>query len=214
MDLEAIKQLAFENLGNRSSHPWKEPGNKYYHGERVAKLILLLRKHVLPEDDSHDEILTVAAWFHDIRNGVENHAEEGAKRAREVLAGTCTAYELDEICAIIGVHDNRHSDRSLFSDYVKLHQDADLLDHFGTYDVWTEFFHAAHHSRTIQDVMEWFQKTRRDQGEQYRSWMNFDISRTILDEKNAFVMSFGERFNVEGSGGIWRETELLKTVHR
>lgn len=209
MDLIAIKQLAFEEMGNKSSHSWKEKGNKYYHGERVAKLIITLRKYILPYDDSYDEILTVAAWFHDIMNGIEDHAKEGAKKTREVLAGYCSEYEIEEICKIISVHDDRYSDRSLFSDYTKLHQDADHLDHFGTFDVWMEFIHAVHHNRTIIDVIEWFQTTRRDQDKHYRNELNFEISKRIYDEKSEFVKSFGERLSVEGVGGIWNDKELF-----
>lgn len=210
MDLVAIKQLAFDYMGNKSSHSWKEKGNKYYHGERVAKLIITLRQFVLPNNESHDEILTVAAWFHDIMNGVENHAKEGARKTRDVLSKYCSEYEIDEICKIISVHDDRYSDRSLFSDYIKLHQDADHLDHFGTFDVWTEFLHAIHHDRTIIDVIEWFQTTRRSQDKHYRNELNFEISRKIYDEKSEFVNSFGERFSVEGVGNIWNEKELMR----
>ena len=210
MDLVKIKELAFEYLGNRSSHSWKETGNKYYHGERVAKLVIALRQHILPDDDSHDEILTAAAWFHDIMNGVENHSEEGAKKAEEILKDYCSEYELEEICKIISVHDDRYSDRSLFSDYIKLHQDADHLDHFGTYDVWMEFLYAAHHNTSITEVIDWFQTTRRKQDEQYLKELNFEISKRIYDEKSEFVKYFGERLSIEGSGGIWNEKEIIK----
>lgn len=212
MDLVAIKQIAFDYMGNKSSHSWKEKGNKYYHGERVAKLIITLRQYILPGDDSHDEILTVAAWFHDIMNGVENHAEEGARKTREVLAEYCSGYEIDEICKIISVHDDRYSDRNLFSDYIKLHQDADHLDHFGTFDVWMKFLHAIHCEDSIIDVIEWFQTTRRNQDKQYRNELNFEISQRIYDEKSEFVNSFGDRLGVEGTGGIWNEKELMKGI--
>lgn len=35
MNLETIKQLSFDSLGKKNSHPWKEKGNKYHHSERV-----------------------------------------------------------------------------------------------------------------------------------------------------------------------------------
>lgn len=208
MNLKAIKELAFEQMGNRSSHKWKEKGNKYYHGERVAKLVLKLRKYVLPDDDSHDDILTVAAWFHDIMNGNENHAEAGAERARDILAGYCSEYELEEICKIISVHDDRSSDRTGFNDYIKLQQDADHLDHFGIFDIWIRFFYAAHHNETLNDVIDWFESIHSEEYEKYRNELNFDISRQIYDEKCEFVNSFGERMSVEGRGGFWDEAEL------
>lgn len=210
MNLIVIKELVFEHLGNKSSHPWKERGNKYYHGERVAKLVIKLRKFIIPEDDSHDDILTVAAWFHDIMNGIENHAKEGAKKTRELLDGYCSQYEIEEICEIISVHDDRYSDRSLFSDYIKLHQDADHLDHFGTFDIWIRFFYAAHHDETINEVIDWFQNVRSKEVDKYREELNFEISKKIYDEKSEFVRNFGNRMSVECTGGIWDETEILK----
>lgn len=209
MDLVKIKSLAYELMGNKSSHDWKEKGNKYYHGERVSKLVLKLRKYILPNDDSHDDILTAAALFHDIMNGDENHGEEGAKRTREILSEHCTEYELDEICSIINVHDDRSSDHILFSDYIKLHQDADHLDHFGTYDVWMEFLYAIKHDMTITDVIDWFQNTRRNKDKQYKEELNFKISKKILDEKCEFVHYFGDRLSVEGIGGIWNEIKIM-----
>ncbi|MDF2544242.1 MAG: hypothetical protein K0S47_3960 [Herbinix sp.] len=211
MDLPKIKQLAYDLMGSTKSHEWKEIGNKYYHGLRVAILALKLRSYVLPEDDSHDDILTVAAWFHDISNGKENHAVEGAIKAREILAEYCSEYELNEICKIISVHDDRYSDRAMFSDYTKLHQDADHLDHFGTYDVWMEIVYALHHNDTIPEVIEWFQNTSRKYDKQFHAELNYDISKIIYQEKREFLHSFGDRFSVEATGGIWLEDQLLKT---
>ena len=119
---------------------------------------------------------------------------------------------MDEIYKIIYVHDDRYSERSLFSDYIKLHQDADHLDHFGTFDVWTEFLHAIHHNRTIIDVIDWFQTTRRDQNNRFRNELNFEISKKIFDEKSQFVNSFGDRLSVEATGGVWNEKELMMKI--
>ncbi len=210
MDLQAIKQLAFELMGNRRSHVGKEKGNKYYHGERVANLIIKLRKHILPNDDSHDEILTAAAWFHDISNGSDDHGKEGAKKTREVLAKYCSDYEIEEICKIISVHDDRSSKCDLYSDYIRLHQDADHLDHFGTFDIWMQFIYAIQHDHSFDEIIHWFRNTRREEAKHYREELNFEISKKIFDEKNQFVMYFGERLGVEGTGGIWNEDEIAR----
>lgn len=209
MDLERIRLLAFELMGNKRSHPGKERGNKYYHGQRVANLVQVLRKYVIPYDDSHDEILIVAAWFHDIMNGGDNHGEEGSRKVREFLKEYCSECELDEICEIISVHDVRSQGQSAFSDYIKLHQDADHLDHFGTFDVWMEFLYAIHNDMTIIDTIDWFQNTRRNDDKRYREELNFEISKRIFDEKSEFVHFFGDRLSVEGTGGIWNEAELM-----
>jgi HD superfamily phosphodiesterase len=209
MDMVAIKQLAYVLLGNKNSHPWKEKGNKYYHGERVASLVISLRKLILPEDDSHDDILTVAAWFHDISNGEDNHAEVGAVNAREVLHEYCTKEELDEICTIISVHDDRYHGRDTYSDYIKLQQDADLLDHFGSYDIWMHFIYSSAHDLAFNNVIDWLVDERPKDDEKYLRELNFDISRKIYNEKSDFVKSFAERFRTEGSGQFWNLGTIL-----
>jgi HD superfamily phosphodiesterase len=209
LDLVTIKKLAYDLMGNRSSHGWKEKGNKYYHGQRVANLVLELRKIVLPGDDSHDEILTAAAWFHDIMNGNENHAAEGAKKTREVIRNYCSLEELDEVCEIISVHDDRYNGRDTYSDYIKLQQDADLLDHLGTYDIWMIIAYAVPHGQTFAEASDWIQNTRLSEDERYRKELNFEISRRILDEKSSFLKQYSDRFKVESMGGIWKEDEIL-----
>ena len=209
MDMISIKKQAFELLGNKNSHHWKEKGNKYYHGERVAELVLKLRRLVLPEDDSHDEILTVAAWYHDIMNGHDDHAMKGAKKAREVLAKYCSIEELNSICDIIAVHDDRYNGRDTYSNYIKLQQDADHLDHFGTYDIYMMFLYSAPHGQTLNEVIDWLVNDRPAEDEKYRSELNFEISKKIYDEKSNFLKNFTERFKVEGEGGIWNINEII-----
>jgi len=214
MDLCALNKLAFELMGNRSSHDFKEKGNKYYHGQRVAALALKLRKLVLPDDDGHDEILTAAAWFHDVKNGTDDHAARGAEKAKELLSPYCTDEELAEICEIIRLHGSRHSGRGLFPPYVKLHQDADHLDHFGTFDVWACFLFAASHGETINDVRDWLYHGRPRENERYRDELNYDISRIIFDEKTEFLRYFTDRFYIESSGGIWNEEQFSQCEGR
>jgi uncharacterized protein len=212
MDMIAIKKVAFELMEDKNSHSWKERGNKYYHGERVASLALKLRKLIFPEDDSHDDILTVAAWFHDIMNGNEQHAVLGAERTREVLADYCSKDELEAICEIISVHDDRYTGRDRYSNYIKLHQDADHLDHFGTYDIWMTFLYAIPHEQKLSDTVDFLVNTRPTQDEKYRNELNFDISKVIYDEKSDFVKYFSERFQVEANGGIWDELSILNNT--
>lgn len=209
MDIITIKNLAFSLLGEKASHGWKEIGNKYYHGERVATLAVKLRELIFPGDNSKDDILTVAAWFHDIMNGKENHATVGATKAREVLQDYCTTEELDEICAIISVHDDRYSGRETYNHLIKLHQDADHLDHFGTYDVWMSFLYAVPHDMKFHEVIDWLVHVRPTQDEKYRNELNYNLSKKIYDEKAEFLKEFSKRFQVEGSGGIWNE-DLIK----
>ncbi|MHB1483077.1 MAG: HD domain-containing protein [Saccharofermentanales bacterium] len=210
MDLTAIKKLAYELMGNKRSHDWKEKGNKYLHGERVASLVLKLRKQLLPGDDSHDDILVVAAWLHDIANGVAGHESKGAKKLRHALTGYCSETELDTICEIITFHDDRNSGYDSYSDYIKLHQDADHLDHFGSYEVWTHFLYAVPHELNILDVLDYFKNVRPTEDEKYLSELNFEVSKNIYNEKREFLQNFIDRFGVECTGGIWNEERFFE----
>ena len=210
MNLDTIKKIAFDVLGEKKSHSWKDKGNKYYHGERTANLAIKLRQHIIPDDDSYDDILTVAAWFHDVMNGGENHCLVGAEKAREFLSGYCTADELDSICEIISVHDDRDYDNSRHSVYIKLHQDADHLDHFGIFEIWSHFLYVSPINQTMNESIEWLKDVRPTKTEKYRKELNFEISKKIYDEKMEFLERFTERFAVEGKGEIWNEDKLLK----
>lgn len=213
MDLLKMKEIAYRELGEKSSHSWKEKGNKYHHGLRVAKLALELRRRIFPADDGHDEILTAAAWFHDLCNGEEEHAKRGALKTRSLLHGLCTEDELEEICGIIAVHDDRHPEGSPYSRYVQLQQDADHLDHFGTYDIWTVVLYTVERGETILDAVEWLRKTRHEAHEAYAGYrpeLNFSLSKRIYDEKCDFENLFAERFAKECDGEIVGLDRLLE----
>jgi hypothetical protein len=209
MDLTKIKQIAFEQMSERSSHSWKERGNKYTHGERVARLALTLRQLLFPADSSHDSILTVAAWFHDIDNGVDDHCKKGAATTRALLEGLCEPAELNEITSIIAIHDERHGNRDAYSCWVKLHQDADLLDHFGTYEIWMNFLYAVPHDITLTEVVEYIQTGRLADDARYKSELNYELSRAIYSEKSEFVGKFAERFAVETDGKFFDLEKII-----
>jgi uncharacterized protein len=209
MDLSLIKQIVQAEMCDKRSSPYNERGDKYTHGERVAILGVRLHQLIFPNENTYDDVLTVAAWFHDVRNGMDNHAMRGVERTRELLSGHCTAAELDEICGIIAVHDDRNAKGGGYSNTIRLHQDADLLDHYGTFDIWRLVTYTAGHNETINDALRYLQNKWPDDMAKWRDELNFDLSKKIFDDKSIFVQSFIERFAVEVSGGIWNEEALL-----
>ncbi|MDR0946845.1 MAG: HD domain-containing protein, partial [Ruminococcus sp.] len=137
IDLHKIKRVMEDLMLDRYQHPDRGLGDAFYHSERTAKLSIHLREKIFPNDNSHDDILRVAAWFHDIAKGMPEHARFGAVMAREALKDFCTSDDLDEIYEIIRLHDDRgHSE---YNNWVKLQQDADFIDHYGTYNIWFNF---------------------------------------------------------------------------
>ncbi|MCL2772854.1 MAG: hypothetical protein FWD71_05850 [Oscillospiraceae bacterium] len=205
MNLVKIKRIAFDEMSEQVM--WSgEKGGKYYHGERVAKLALTLKKYILTNDNGdHDDIMTVAAWFHDVAHGGDDHALAGAEKAKIFLADYCTEYEMHEIYDIMYRHDDRISDRDSFSVYAKFQQDADHLDHFGTHNIFTDFLYASIDGRNIVKVIENMKEWQKSLDTKYENELNFDISKKIYREKIKFFRLFLERFSVEGTGGIWNE---------
>ena len=199
-------------MNGKSSHPFKERSNKYSHGERVATLGLRLRRLILPNENEYDDILTAAAWFHDVCNGpgVNKHGILGAERAGKLLAEYCTSEELKQICYIIAVHGDRKNETVTYSNALKIHQDADRLDHFGTYDIWSFVTYSIALERTTNDALHYLQNTWLNNFTKWRDDLHFDLSKKIFDEKKQFTESFAERFAVECAGGIWNEKALLE----
>lgn len=209
MDLIKLKQIAFDEM-SEYIHWSGEINGKYYHGERVAKIGLTLRKYILPNDESHDDIISVAGWFHDCVHGIENHALAGAERAKTILAEHCTEYEMNTIYEIMYKHDDRYSNRDSFPVYAKIQQDADLLDHFGSFDIWTQFIYASHKGRNVIETIEHMKEWVETISEKYEEQLNFDISKKIYKDKIEFHRYFFERFNIEGTGGIWNEEVIMR----
>ena len=208
MDLVKIKQILFDEMYEKVQWTGEKSG-KYYHGERVAKLALTLKKYILPDDNSHDDIIAAAGWFHDVMNGEENHTLAGAERTKILLAEHCSEWEMQEIYDIIYRHDERIADRNSFSVYAKIQQDADFLDHLGTYDIWTRFLRVSRNRATIVEAIDGMKEWQQELDTKYEDVLNFDISKRIYREKTEFHRYFTERFSVEGTGGIWNE-EIYK----
>lgn len=205
MDLKLIKQRAFELMGKRKAHLEREVGGIYYHGQRTANTALTLRKHILPDDDTKDSLIKVACIFHDCAKGIEPHSTYGALVAREALKDLLNNEELDFICHLIEKHQFRRNNDENTSDYVKIVQDADLLDHFGIYEVWMNFQYYAHTDGTMEDSIKYYQENHEEFVRRNRAIINYDISKKIFDEKIEFQKSFVERFKIEGHGGICYE---------
>lgn len=200
MDLQRINQIAFEDFGNVATFPYMEKGNKYDHGQRVANLSKIIRKNVLPDDNTRDDILTVSAWFHDCMHNQKDHAKLAAGKTRELLKGELTDDELNEVCRIISLHDRRDlRDESV---YLKIQQDADLLDHFGVYGIWIHFAYAISHGMNMKEACDWLLNEQPKEDQKYLDELHFDFSKKVFIEKIQFIRNFTQRMSVEVEGNI------------
>lgn len=201
MNFERLDSLAKKYMLKRKSHAEREIGHVYFHGQRVAKSAILLRKRIFPENSNWDDILYCAGMFHDIGKGIEPHAHSGAVLVRDLLKEELTSTELDGVCALIEAHSDRHPGTDVNTDIEKLIQDADLLDHYGTQGIWLSCNYSAYMGQQEMNQMPVFYfEEWAEQVKNHRRYLNFDVSKEIFDEKVRYEWSVVKRMEVEGKG--------------
>ena len=200
MDFEALDQLAARLMAKRKPHVQRERGSVYYHGQRVAKGVIQLRKMVT-SDNSHDPYLRAAALFHDVGKGMDPHAAIGATMMHEQLKGYMAPDEIDEVTRLIAAHDDRRPDSRKYDLPTRLLQDADLLDHYGTQELFMCFSYSAVHERGVHTALDFYRNDFKKIVNRNRKLLNFDESRRIFDEKYRFQREFIKRLKVETEGG-------------
>lgn len=194
MQLDVIKKRLEDELAGRRSHSWKDMGNKYFHGLRTAKLALKMRTVILPDITDQDELLTVAAWYHDILNGDDDHCRRGASLTRRMLEGLADKKEIDRICDMIFVHDDRDTE---YDPIIRILQDADLIDHFGAYDIVLTASYGMQNGETIDELSENFFRSRLDAISAHRPLIHYDLSLKLMDERLDYQLSFAKRLKDE-----------------
>ena len=199
LDFEKLEAIAKDLMKKRQVHLQRETGSVYDHGLRVSKAVLRLRELALPGDASMDENLRAAGLFHDLGKGIEPHGHYGAVLMRDILKGMADEKQTEIICRMIEVHDDRCKGGGKHDKYTGVLQDADLIDHFGTYDIWMVFNDAAYLKEGIGWAAERF-----DNLENYYNihlpLLNYPVSVEIAKEKRAFEREFVKRLQWESKG--------------
>lgn len=200
MDYEALDHLAARLMAKRKPHAQRERGSIYFHGQRVSGGVIQLRK-LVTSDNSHDPYLRVAGLFHDVGKGMEPHAHIGAVLMKDLLRPYMAPDEVDEVVRLIDVHDDRKPDSDKHDLPVRLLQDADLLDHFGTQEIWMCFSYYATHERGVSEALDFYRNDYKKSVNRQRKLLNFEESRRIFEEKYRFQRDFIKRLKVESEGG-------------
>ena len=117
-------------------------------------MVIALRKEVLPDDDSMDDILRLAAIFHDIGKGIEPHAAYGPPIMQQAVHKLVSAHEADEAARLIAAHCDRRPNEPVHNVWERLLQDADLLDHIGTYTIWMDIQYSASKDASFSQTAE------------------------------------------------------------
>ncbi|HHU62303.1 MAG: HD domain-containing protein [Bacillota bacterium] len=208
MDLDKIAVFARELMINRCSHINREQGYIYFHGQRVGQIALQLRNLIFPRTVEFDEVILVGSWFHDLGKGIEPHWESGAVLVGDLLSEHCSPDELTKIKEIVVGHTLRKEREYPF--YVQLVQDADILDHFGTQDIWLNFTRCGYTRKGMDDSLRFYDEVYDEQMNKIRSLLNFEESLEFFDEKDRFLREFIERFRAEGKGKLIKKEEKTR----
>ncbi len=198
IDFLRLDALAASLMKDRKAHAMRETGFIYWHGRRTAKCVITLRKRTI-SDDSHDNALRIAAMFHDVGKGIEPHAESSAALAAEFLKPLLPSSLVEEVARLICEHNN-HQNPDIF---VKLLQDADVLDHFGSLEVGLAFQYGAYSEQGMQATLAWYQKDFDAYIVRVHTRLRLPVSHEILDEKVAFTHAFVRRLEKEMAGEFY-----------
>lgn len=207
MDINRIEELAFNKMGKRKAHTTREKGYTYHHGLRTAKLAIEIRKMLDELDSTKDNIIYVASLFHDIAKGIEPHGENGSILVQQILKDECSHEELIKISEIVRYHNLRNGND--WPKYIKIVQDADILDHMGTMDVWLSFMYQAYDEKSVDESIKFYNsKEYENYLKESRRKLNYDISKKIFDDRIEFIYEFIQRLNIEGKGEIYNRNLL------
>ena len=209
MDFERLNAVAEKLMKHRKAHPEREQGSIYEHGQRVMKLAITLREEVLPGDDSMDDILRLAGMFHDIGKGIEPHAAFGAPIMMQAVKGIVTDEEAQAAARLIEAHCDRRPDEPAHTVWERLIQDADLLDHMGTYNIWMDIQYCAYREMSVSDEAEFLRNKVEAYAAFHRTQLNFDVSKRIYDDRIGFYLEFMRRFLAEAQGEVYRAEQVL-----
>ena len=119
---------------------------------------------------------------------------------KEILKEYCTEEELEKIAAIVRYHTLRSKDND-YADYIKIVQDADILDHYGTVEVWLNFHYYAYHDLPMEKAVEFYEQEFEKQVSKVRELLNYEVSKKYMMIRLNFVGSF-RKFAIESKGGI------------
>lgn len=199
MNFTQLDKIAQKLMKGRQAHIDRETGSVYYHGVRTARGVLILRKHIT-EDATHDDLLACAALFHDIGKGINPHGQYGALLIHEALRNVLCSEERSEVARLISFHEDKQGPSSKYDIWVRLLQDADLLDHIGTYEIWMACNYHAYRHEPMENMAQWYCAEFENEMKRLRTLLNYDVSRVIFDSKVDFERAFIQRYKVEVTG--------------
>lgn len=209
MDIERILAWGEAKMRFANDAPL-EPGYRYYHGLRVARLAVELAQAMQLRIDP--DVLFVGGFLHDVGKAGYNgpdHGPRGAELIRAEIAHLFSADELDGVTAIVANHymrPNSHHfagrERPVLAAEVLLVQDADLIDHFGSNGIWLAFHWSAHHGRNQQESLDFYHGQDVSWRREALESVNYELSRDEIASRMDRAAQFMSFWQIEEKGEL------------
>ena len=161
----------------------------YEHTERVYRTALHIGRRVGADLD----ILLPAALLHDIGRGEDNHAEAGARKAREILERLgVDPNRIEAIVEAIETHSfsGGRKPRTLEA---KVLSDADKLDAMGAIGIYRAATYSGEHQRPLEGFVQHFhEKLLR-----LRELLYTEEAKRMAEERHRFMLRYLEQLRRE-----------------
>ena len=161
----------------------------YEHTERVYRMAL----HIGGRVGADLDILLPAALLHDIGRGEDNHAEAGARKAREILEMLgVDPNRIEAIVEAIETHSfsEGREPRTLEA---KVLSDADKLDAMGAIGIYRAATYSGEHQRPLEGFVQHFhEKLLR-----LRELLYTEEAKRMAEERHRFMLRYLEQLRRE-----------------
>lgn len=197
MDLNKCTEIAYNYLKDKKFKE-RETGYLFHHGQRVARLSQQLGKKLSLFEENKE--LYIAGLFHDIAKGNEPHNYNGALLTEQLLSHL-PQKQLEKISSLVYYH-NLRGEKGLCKDTLLL-QDADILDHTGTLDVWLGMHWVVDNDYSPNQAVKFFLGGKwEEMVEQQRVKLNFSLSKKIYDRRVNYAYQFFKQMSEEMDGRL------------
>lgn len=188
-----------------------EPGYRWYHGVRTARLAGYLADQMQLDVDR--DILEIGALLHDIGKagyrGPEPHGPRGARIIQEEAAQLFTPDTRRQVTAIVTNHYQRPNSKYWrgkeapeFPAEILLVQDADIIDHLGANAIWLAFRYGAAEFSNQAAAIQRFYQVDPPWHEESLASLNYAISRRELEHRLQFLERFYVQWELEEHGEL------------
>lgn len=186
--LRPIYELVAERTAGLSQGV-REPGYRLLHGHRVAKLGRQLYFSERRDDGEPDPDGLLVIWLggllHDVvKDGIGQDPPgfDHAAGARDFVLAHLPAHVpapiVERVARAVYLH-NKRLDQGPFTFEDKIVQDADLIDHFGSLEVWLAGYVSAGQGESLEHCLSFLQS------EGNRRWRTFALQSAHFDTTRA-----------------------------